>query len=95
MTIHELISNFGGQLGLWAGISVLTVAQAIIYLCTALCRLHSKIPSKEEPKSKELYGGWLGKQAKGARRSAKNTVAQQPPDTINLSDKQVCSADLQ
>ncbi len=32
MPIDQLISNVGGQLGLWAGISVITIYQALLYL---------------------------------------------------------------
>ena len=34
-TIETLISNVGGALGLWAGISIITMYQAIVYLLTA------------------------------------------------------------
>lgn len=35
MTVDSLISSIGGSLGVWTGISIISVAQALIYLVLA------------------------------------------------------------
>ncbi len=85
MTIDELISNLGGQLGLWAGISVLTVAQAIIYCCTTLFCLRRNTP-KTSPQElqPDVYAlGWrhIERQALGGP----NVEGTDGPHTANAN----------
>ncbi len=49
MTLDQLISNIGGQLGVWAGMSILTVFQLLMYIISGVFT-----DSNEEKKEAQL-----------------------------------------
>jgi hypothetical protein len=46
ITIDQLISNLGGALGLWTGLSLLTMFQAVVYFCSCVCRMMMRLCKK-------------------------------------------------
>ncbi len=52
MTLDQLISNIGGQLGVWAGISILTLSQFVIYIISGLFTDPKKKKKKQKDKQR-------------------------------------------
>ena len=45
MPLESIVGTLGGQLGVWTGASVLTLAQLVIHLLLALCRDDRSAPA--------------------------------------------------
>ncbi len=60
ITLEQLMSNIGGQLSLWLGISILTILQAFFYLGSTAAESASE--NKQKNKATQVVPGSLALQ---------------------------------